>query len=80
MATSMEHAATDEKTHHSRQSYNTVDLNNIPRQKYFFGAEGRSLMKHVAIAGSLGFLLFGYDQGVLGVRSTKPESETCRGR
>ncbi|KAI4264671.1 MAG: hypothetical protein L6R38_000164 [Xanthoria sp. 2 TBL-2021] len=62
----MEHAATDEKTHHSRQSYNTVDLNNIPRQKYFFGAEGRSLMKHVAIAGSLGFLLFGYDQGVLG--------------
>ncbi|KAI9751631.1 MAG: Ubiquitin-conjugating enzyme E2 H [Chaenotheca gracillima] len=38
---------------------------NFPRKRYFFGTEGRNLMLHISIAGSLGFLLFGYDQGVL---------------
>ena len=40
---------------------------NIPRKRYFFGAQGRALTAQVAIAGSIGFMLFGYDQGVLGV-------------
>lgn len=44
-----------------------VDFTDVPRKRYFFGTEGSALRKHVAIAGSIGFLLFGYDQGVLGV-------------
>ena len=40
---------------------------NIPRKRYFFGAQGRALTAQIAIAGSIGFMLFGYDQGVLGV-------------
>lgn len=70
MATDVNYAVADEKVDPSRQARNTVDLDNIPRRRYFFGAEGRSLTTHVAIAGSLGFLLFGYDQGVLGVSIT----------
>lgn len=70
MATDVNYAVADEKVDPSRQARNTVDLDNIPRRRYIFGAEGRSLTTHVAIAGSLGFLLFGYDQGVLGVSIT----------
>ena len=40
---------------------------NIPRKRYFFGAQGRALTAQVTIAGSISFMLFGYDQGVLGV-------------
>lgn len=43
------------------------DYANIPRRKYFGAAQGRALRAQIAIAGSIGFLLFGYDQGVLGV-------------
>jgi len=42
-------------------------VNNVPRRRYVFGTERSALRKHVAIAGSIGFLFFGYDQGVLGV-------------
>lgn len=44
----------------------SYELDDIPRARYFFGAEGKTLMRHISIAGSIGFLLFGYDQGVLG--------------
>lgn len=70
MATDVHHALADEKVDPSRQARNTVNLSDIPRRRYFFGAQGRSLTTHVAIAGGLGFLLFGYDQGVLGVSIT----------
>ena len=43
-----------------------VDV-NAPRKRYFFGAQGKSLMRAISAAGTVGFLLFGYDQGVLGV-------------
>ncbi|CAH0033265.1 unnamed protein product [Clonostachys rhizophaga] len=36
--------------------------------RYFFGIQGRTLRMHISVAGALGFLLFGYDQGVLGRR------------
>jgi hypothetical protein len=39
---------------------------NIPRKRFFLGCQGKQLTTQVAIAGSIGFLLFGYDQGVLG--------------
>ena len=45
---------------------------SIPRKRYFFGAQGRALTAQVAIAGSIGFMLFGYDQGVLGVCNFEP--------
>lgn len=46
----------------------SIDFENIPRKRYFFGLQGRSLRRNISIAGSIGFLLFGYDQGVLSVR------------
>ncbi|KAL2444008.1 hypothetical protein ABEF95_014689 [Exophiala dermatitidis] len=39
---------------------------DIVPKRYFFGAQGKALTRQIAIAGSIGFLLFGYDQGVLG--------------
>lgn len=48
-------------SHHS-----TFD-HNIVNKKYFFGLQGDSLRHQISFAGSIGFLLFGYDQGVLGV-------------
>lgn len=36
-------------------------------KNYFFGAQGKALVSQISIAGGLGFFLFGYDQGVLGV-------------
>ncbi|OAA56308.1 General substrate transporter [Niveomyces insectorum RCEF 264] len=48
-----------------------VDV-NAPRQRYFFGAQGKSLMRAISAAGTVGFLLFGYDQGVLsGINTSK---------
>jgi hypothetical protein len=41
-------------------------------KSYVFGAEGKALERHVAIAGAIGFFLFGYDQGVLSVSSIGP--------
>lgn len=58
--------AKDQPTLHASNDVH-VDLTNAPRRSYFLGTEGGALRKHVAIAGSLGSLLFGYDQGVLGV-------------
>jgi hypothetical protein len=49
-----------------------VDLDSDPSQSYAFGAEGKSLTRQIAIAGAIGFLLFGYDQGVLGVSQSSP--------
>lgn len=43
-----------------------VDL-NAPRRRYAFGAQGKTLMRTISACGAIGFLLFGYDQGVLGV-------------
>lgn len=39
----------------------------IVNKQYFFGLQGDSLRHQISLAGSIGFLLFGYDQGVLGV-------------
>lgn len=33
---------------------------------FFFGMQGKRLRTMTSVAGGLGFLLFGYDQGVLG--------------
>lgn len=44
-----------------------VAADNEKFQKYFFGAQGKQLRSLISVAGGLGFLLFGYDQGVLGV-------------
>ena len=52
----------------SGRANNTIDL-DAPRKKYFFGHQGSTLMGAISFTGSVGFLLFGYDQGVLGVRS-----------
>lgn len=38
-----------------------------PRRTYAFGKQGKTLRFQISVAGALGFLLFGYDQGVLGV-------------
>lgn len=54
----------------------TVQYGNIPSKKYFFGAQGKALSRQVSFAGALGFLLFGYDQGVLGVSA--PSSKCCK--
>lgn len=44
---------------------------DVPMTKrYFFGAQGKSLTRQVSLAGGIGFLLFGYDQGVFGVCSS----------
>ena len=56
----------------------TVDFTNVPRKRYFFGTEGSALRMHVAIAGLIGFLLFGYDQGVLGVCLTSRLDNNCK--
>lgn len=37
-------------------------------QRYAFGLQGKALRANISIAGALGFLLFGYDQGFLSVR------------
>ncbi|CAM1500395.1 Fc.00g095570.m01.CDS01 [Cosmosporella sp. VM-42] len=49
-----------------------VDL-NAPRARYFFGYQGSTLMRAISITGSVGFLLFGYDQGVLGGINTSED-------
>ncbi|KUL81393.1 hypothetical protein ZTR_09881 [Talaromyces verruculosus] len=36
------------------------------QKKYFFGIQGKALRNHISIAGAIGFLLFGYDQGFFG--------------
>ncbi|CAK7200341.1 hypothetical protein SEUCBS139899_003032 [Sporothrix eucalyptigena] len=46
---------------------------NAPRKRYFFGAQGKSLMRAISAAGTVGFLLFGYDQGVLGGINTSED-------
>ena len=68
----------DQPTLHARNDVH-VDLTKVPRRSYFFGTEGGTLGENVAIAGSLGSLLFGYDQGVLGVGfSTRDQRQwTC---
>lgn len=43
------------------------EVHEVQSKKYFFGSQGKSLIFQVSFAGSIGFLLFGYDQGVLGV-------------
>lgn len=47
----------------------TAVINDVPEKhrKYFLGAQGRALRNQISIAGAIGFLLFGYDQGVLSV-------------
>lgn len=45
---------------------NDIDV-NAPRGRFAFGAQGKALMRMITGCGAIGFLLFGYDQGVLGV-------------
>lgn len=45
---------------------NNVDV-NAPRGRFAFGAQGKSLLRMITGCGAIGFMLFGYDQGVLGV-------------
>lgn len=35
--------------------------------RYAFGIQGKALRANISVAGALGFLLFGYDQGFLSV-------------
>lgn len=44
-----------------------TSLDSPKSKKYFFGAQGKALVRQISFAGGLGFFLFGYDQGVLGV-------------
>ncbi|KAJ9640200.1 hypothetical protein H2204_003425 [Knufia peltigerae] len=44
---------------------NNVDV-NAPRGRFAFGAQGKSLLRMITGCGAIGFMLFGYDQGVLG--------------
>jgi hypothetical protein len=37
--------------------------------KYMFGIQGKTLRRNISLAGAFGFLLFGYDQGFIGVRA-----------
>lgn len=46
---------------------------DAPRRRYLFGHQGSVLMHAISVAGSIGFLLFGYDQGVLGVSTDSRE-------
>lgn len=46
---------------------------DAPRHRYLFGHQGSILMCGISLAGSVGFLLFGYDQGVLGVSTSRRE-------
>ncbi|KAF2123156.1 general substrate transporter [Lophiotrema nucula] len=48
-------------------SASSVDDNaDIKHSSFFFGVQGKKLQHMISVAGALGFLLFGYDQGVLG--------------
>lgn len=48
-----------------------------PQKKYVFGMEGSTLRNQISIAGAIGFLLFGYDQGVLGVNQPSRIACSC---
>ncbi|CAL5873626.1 uncharacterized protein PFLUO_LOCUS7907 [Penicillium psychrofluorescens] len=49
------------------------DYADAPRHRYLFGHQGSILMRAISVAGSIGFLLFGYDQGVLGGINTSSD-------
>ncbi|KAM6523107.1 hypothetical protein FSOLCH5_003726 [Fusarium solani] len=55
----------DETSVQSPPSDSPMDY-DIASKKYFFGLRGKALRRQISFAGALGFLLFGYDQGVLG--------------
>jgi hypothetical protein len=42
------------------------------RRSYGGGLRGKALMRAITLAGGIGFLLFGYDQGVLSVGLALP--------
>jgi len=54
-----------------KTSVANVDV-NAPRARYAFGYQGKTLMRTISTCGAIGFLLFGYDQGVLGVGISSP--------
>lgn len=56
-------AAGSEPDHSSPNTY----AGDVVAKKYFFGAQGKTLIRQICFASGLGFFLFGYDQGVLGV-------------
>lgn len=43
---------------------------NASRRRFAFGAQGKPLLRTIMACGAIGFLLFGYDQGVLGVSTS----------
>lgn len=49
-----------------KQDTHQVDV-NASRHRYAFGLQGKHLLRTISACGAIGFLLFGYDQGVLGV-------------
>ncbi|KAL6242282.1 hypothetical protein RBB50_010830 [Rhinocladiella similis] len=51
---------------------NDIDV-NAPRGRFAFGAQGKALMRMITGCGAIGFLLFGYDQGVLGGINTSDD-------
>jgi hypothetical protein len=51
-----------------------------PRARYAFGCQGTSLMRIISTCGAVGFMLFGYDQGVLGVRTSTFALASAKGR
>ena len=73
MASEMIEVKSDETSQSDTPSQSQAHVeynNNDSRRRYFLGAQGKALTAQVAVAGSIGFLLFGYDQGVLGVCQT----------
>lgn len=56
----------DEKGANLHSADFAVDA-NAPRRRYAFGYQGKVLMRTISACGAIGFMLFGYDQGVLGV-------------
>lgn len=77
MANKSEDTATqpDVPTHHEE-----IEDTSSLKQKFFFGARGKSLTRQISFAGAIGFMLFGYDQGVLGVCAPPYRAPSSRPR
>ncbi len=67
----------EEAVLHTENSFSSHEVVPSKFKKYAFGVQGKTLRRHVSLAGAFGFLLFGYDQGVLGVRFDDDRREDC---
>lgn len=60
----------DQTSSHEGSALEHSPSTSKPRARYAFGCQGTSLMHIISTCGAVGFMLFGYDQGVLGVRTS----------